>query len=51
VIGTWTRDELDRICAAVNDAVDAAYRAKYARRSPSIVAPVSRAATLELIPR
>jgi hypothetical protein len=40
---------------AGNDAVDAAYRAKYARRYPtivpSIVAPVSRAATLKLIPR
>ena len=37
------------------DAVDAAYRAKYARRYPtivpSIVSPGARAATLELVPR
>jgi len=39
----------------VNDEVDAAYRAKYGRRYPtivpSIVAPEARAATLKLVPR
>jgi hypothetical protein len=39
----------------VGDEVDAAYRAKYGRRYPSIVpaivAPEARAATLELVPR
>jgi hypothetical protein len=39
----------------VGDKVDAAYRAKYSRRYPtivpSIVAPEARAATLELVPR
>jgi hypothetical protein len=38
-----------------NDAIDAAYNAKYARRYPGIVprivAPEARAATLRLVPR
>ena len=40
------------VCAFVNDRIDAAYRAKYAR-SPYVgpmVAPEARAATLKLIP-
>src|SRR5438045_2352344 len=39
----------------VNDVVDAAYKAKYSRRYPSIVpsiiAPEARAATVRLVPR
>jgi hypothetical protein len=39
----------------VNDAIDAAYRAKYGGRYPgivpSMVTPEARAATLELVPR
>jgi hypothetical protein len=40
---------------AANEAIDAAYHAKYDRRYPSIVprivAPEARAATLKLVPR
>jgi hypothetical protein len=47
--------EVDLVETDADDAVDAAYHAKYGRRYPTIVpsmvAPGARAATLKLVPR
>jgi len=50
-MSTWTRTTW----VVRNDAIDVAYRAKYAGRYPVIVpsmlTPEARAATLDLVPR